>query len=133
MGLSKLDHVNVRTANLEAMERFYVRALGLESGWRPPFDFNGRWLYCGADPIVHLVEVERHQETVAPRVEHFALAGSGLAGFLERLRSAAIPYNVLITPGSEVRQVHLHDPDGNHIHCDFPADEQADLGPYPGA
>ena len=75
MGLTKLDHVNVRTANLEAMERFYSDALGLSTGWRPPFDFDGRWLYCGEAPIVHLVAVESHQETVAPRVEHFALAG----------------------------------------------------------
>src|SRR3546814_15989518 len=57
MPLARLDHVNLRTANLAAMEAFYVEALGMTPGPRPPFAFNGTWLYCGGQATVHLVEV----------------------------------------------------------------------------
>src|SRR3546814_17714950 len=57
MPLARLDHVNLRTANLAAMEAFYVEALGMTPGPRPPFAFSGTWLYCGGQATVHLVEV----------------------------------------------------------------------------
>ena len=39
--LLALDHVNIRTAALAPMRKFYAEALGLEDGARPPFDFGG--------------------------------------------------------------------------------------------
>jgi catechol 2,3-dioxygenase-like lactoylglutathione lyase family enzyme len=47
MPLSHLDHVNIRTANLAVLSRFYAEVLGLAPGPRPAFRFGGAWLYCG--------------------------------------------------------------------------------------
>lgn len=124
MSCIALDHVNLRTANLAGMVEFYRQVLGLESGQRPPFDFPGAWLYCGGQAIVHLVEVPQPPATRAPRLEHFAVRGGGdLAGFLRRLDTLNIPYQIGIVPEWNIRQVNIFDPDGNHLHVDFATDE----------
>ena len=130
MVLERLDHAAVRTANLETMVRFYREVLGLVPGPRPPFPFKGCWLYCGEQATVHLIEVPEQPETQAPRIEHFAFAGRGLGAFLQRLRDFGVAYSIAVLPEWEIRQVNFHDPDGNHLHCDFRASEQADLSPF---
>src|SRR3546814_17296537 len=52
MPLSRLDHVNLRTAELAAMQTFYSEVLGMSLGPRPPFSFDGAWLYCGGQATV---------------------------------------------------------------------------------
>jgi catechol 2,3-dioxygenase-like lactoylglutathione lyase family enzyme len=134
--LQVLDHVNIRTANLVALRRFYADVLGLKDGARPPFTFGGAWLYCGERAAVHLVEVghlveiAKSPEERAPRIEHFAFRASGLADFLDRLRRLGIGYGIALVPGSGNRQVNVFDPDGNHIEIQFAAEEDADLTPF---
>src|SRR3546814_16016497 len=84
MPLSRLDHVNLRTAELAAMQTFYSEVLGMSLGPRPPFSFDGAWLYCGGQATVHLVEVPRRPAPGGElRPGHFGLAAEGLAEFLE--------------------------------------------------
>ncbi len=132
MALRHLDHVNLRTADLDRLVAFYGEVLGLEPGWRPPFDFPGAWLYCGERPVVHLVGEQRPRAGEDPRLEHFAFAAEGLAEFLGRLRARKVAYWVRVVPGIELRQVNFRDPDGNHIHVDFDKREEADLADYDG-
>ena len=132
MALKRLDHVNMRTAQLDEMVRFYRDVLGLESGERPPFPFGGSWLYCDGHPVVHLVEVDEPPQTADPRLEHFAFEAEGLADFLTKLRAYKVAYWVAVVPGFETRQVNFRDPDHNHIHVDFQPHEEADLSAYPG-
>jgi catechol 2,3-dioxygenase-like lactoylglutathione lyase family enzyme len=130
--LSGLDHVNVRTTNLAAMCAFYLDALGLRQGPRPAFAFGGAWLYCGSAPVVHLVEVERQPEPSGElRLEHFAFRASGLGELLERLKSLEIAARLGFVRDFGICQVNVHDPDGNHIHIDFPIDEAKALGLAP--
>jgi catechol 2,3-dioxygenase-like lactoylglutathione lyase family enzyme len=131
MALAGLDHVNLRTGRLQEMMRFYEDVLGLQSGKRPPFNFDGAWMYCGDAPIVHLVGVERTPETQAPRLEHFALRGDGMADFIGRLKERGVDYKIVVVPGFEQPQVHLYDPDGNHLHIDFAPHEHETLKDEP--
>ena len=132
--LNKLDHVNIRTRHLDAMIGFYTRVLGLSMAYRPPFPFPGAWLYCGDQAVVHLIGVEDETPSRDPlQLEHFAFAAAGLAEFLAHLRAEKVPYSVAIVPGLSIRQVNLHDVDGNHLHVDFTAEEEADLSTYDGA
>jgi catechol 2,3-dioxygenase-like lactoylglutathione lyase family enzyme len=120
------DHVNIRTANLDAMVAFYGTVLGLRPGRRPDFGFPGAWLYLGEQAYVHLVGV-----TATPAaggnvtLEHFAFRATGLAEFRERLDAMGIDHSVDAVPGFPILQVNFHDPDGNHIHVDFDAAEAA--------
>ncbi len=133
MGIAWLDHVNIRTANLAAMSRFYEEILGLPSGPRPPFRFPGAWHYVGDRAAVHLVTVPQQPESGSPKLEHFALRGLGLATFLAKLRRANLPYTIATVPGLGLRQVNIFDPDGNHIEVQFGPEEEGDLSAFRGA
>ena len=132
MPLAALDHINIRTARLGVLTDFYARVLGLKPGKRPPFDSGGAWLYCGDRAAVHLVEVSDSPEVPAPRIEHFAFRAENLAEFLAQLREFDVAYKTNIVPDLEIRQVNIHDPDGNHIAIAFGREEEADLSDYPG-
>ena len=128
MNLGALDHVNVRTRNLDKMTEWYERVLGLKKGERPSFSFPGAWLYIDDKPIVHLVGVDRalpaHQDDL--RLEHFAISATGLSDFLELLKRDNITYKMGKVPDFPIVQVNIWDPDGNHIHIDFHVDEAKD-------
>jgi catechol 2,3-dioxygenase-like lactoylglutathione lyase family enzyme len=123
--LIALDHVNIRTAQVDQLVTFYCGVLGLGQGRRPPFPFGGAWLYCGQRPVVHLVEVPssalRTSEPEEVGLSHFAFSGSNMEAFLARLQQAAVPYRVAQLPDSNILQVNLRDPDGNALHVDFAA------------
>ena len=136
MPLQKLDHVNVRTHDLDRAVEFYGRVLDLKPGPRPAFPFPGASLYCGDQAVVHLVTVG--QEPAAYRsdqsLEHYALSASGLAEFLGHLRANKVAYKCGVLPGEGWghTQVNIFDADGNHLHIDFPPGEEADLAEYDG-
>jgi catechol 2,3-dioxygenase-like lactoylglutathione lyase family enzyme len=125
--IGRLDHVNVRTANLDGLVRFYVDVLGLHAGERPPLGFPGAWMYAGEHPVIHLVGVEEQPTPEgALRLEHFAFSASGLGEFLARLGRLGIDFKQSRQVGTGNVVVNLRDPDGNRLHVDFPASEAAD-------
>jgi catechol 2,3-dioxygenase-like lactoylglutathione lyase family enzyme len=131
MTLKSLDHVNIRTARLAEVAGFYADVLGLKSGARPSGG-GGLWLYCGDQAAIHLVEVAKTPANTESRIDHFAFRAEGMADFLARLRRKKVAYRITIMPGRGIRQVKLHDPDGNNIEIQFAATEEADLGDFPG-
>lgn len=130
--LKYLDHVNIRTHRLELLTSFYCEVLGLVAGPRPNFSFEGAWLYCGERPVVHLVKVPLGGDLAPPSpslaLQHFAFSAAGLAPFLERLRKHQVEYRIGKIPDAQLCQVNVHDPDGNHVHIDFPLAEAESLG-----
>ncbi|MEX0286610.1 MAG: VOC family protein [Paracoccaceae bacterium] len=126
--LVAMDHVNIRTPNLDKMVAWYGDILGMPTGKRPTFPFPGAWLYLGDQAYVHLVGVDQEMVTGADiALEHFAFRAKGLKEFVEKLNAADITHSLDRVPGFPVVQVNLHDPDGNHIHVDFDVAEMADM------
>ena len=126
MQLGKLDHVNVRTDNLEAMVTWYTDILGMRSGERPDFSFPGAWMYAGDQAAVHLVGVDKDPgagSEVNLKLEHFAFSATGMKEFEARLVSAGEKFERRDLPNGVITQYNLWDPDGNHIHVDFPRGE----------
>lgn len=123
MQLGRLDHVNVRTSNVAGLTRWYCDMLGMTVGPRPPFPFPGAWLYAGDQPCVHLVGVSTPPAVDGVRIEHFAFAATGLEAFTRRLADAGQRFQISVVPGFGIVQVNVWDPDGNHIHIDFPPAE----------
>ena len=129
--LKKLDHVNVRTARLDAMIAWYGEMLGMNTGPRPDFDFPGAWLYAGDNAVIHLVGVDA--PTGPPdnlALEHFALSATGLKDLIARAKATGSRYFLRKVPSFPIVQINLWDPDGNHIHIDFDVAEAEgmDLG-----
>jgi len=119
MQMQSFDHVNVRTANLAGMIAWYSDVLGLVSGKRPNFPFNGAWMYLGDQAIVHLVEEADTPANSDPQIEHFALRATGLSDFLAHLKARDIDAKLVEVDGFGITQVNIFDVDGNHIHIDF--------------
>jgi catechol 2,3-dioxygenase-like lactoylglutathione lyase family enzyme len=132
----KLDHVNLRTTNVDLMVDWYGRVLGLKPAPRPGFPFPGAWLSAGNGDAaaVHVVGVETPPGAydAAQQLEHFAFTATGLKDFLAHLRAEKVAYYCRVLPDTDARQINFHDCDGNHLHVDFLAIEEADLTAYDG-
>ena len=116
-----LDHVNIRTANLDGLVRFYEDVVGLRHGQRPPLGFPGAWMYAGERAVIHLVGLAQQPEPQgALRLEHFAFAGSDLGELLARLARHGVAHQRSQQPGTGNVVINVQDPDGNRLHIDFP-------------
>ena len=126
MQIRQLDHVNLRTTQLDALKCWYEDVLGLTAGWRPDFPFPGAWLYAGETAFVHLVGIEGDAGTGSEsqlKLEHFAFSASGADAFEQRLRHRGETYRKSEMAATRTVAFNVWDPDGNHIHVDFPMDE----------
>ncbi|QFS82576.1 Glyoxalase-like domain protein [Roseivivax sp. THAF40] len=128
MPLTGFSHVNVRTARLAEMVEWYTDILGMKTGPRPDFAFDGAWLYLGDNPFIHLVSVLEDPRTQDPKIEHFAFDATGMAAFAESLASHGVAFTIDPVPGFPLVQINCHDPDGNHIHIDFARAEAETAG-----
>lgn len=126
MQVRRLDHVNIQTTQVEKMVAWYRDVLGMRTGPRPDFPFPGAWLYAGDRAVIHLVG-QRGDPAVGSEVklklEHFALTATDYVSFEETLSKESIPHQRFVLDTVGLIQFHLRDPDGNHIHIDFTADE----------
>jgi len=125
MPITSLDHVNLRTTRLDAMVAWYADILGLRSETRPDFGFPGAWIYAGGRPAVHLIGIDGPEATGAEtdlKLEHFAFSATGLAEFEALLKDRGERYRRSDNRLTGLVQMNVWDPDGNHIHVDFPAE-----------
>lgn len=126
MPIQRLDHVNVVTANLNEMVPWYEKILGLHSGLRPDFPFNGAWLYAEEAAVIHLVEDTGTVHTgseAALKLEHFAFSATDASAFERVLEKHGEPFKKIEVTDAGLIQFHVSDPDGNHVHVDFVLNE----------
>ncbi len=141
MSIVRLDHYNIRTADLAASRRFYVEVLGLVDGPRPPFDFPGAWLYAAdgdGAAVVHLVGIEAETASnlaaylgqaggeglagTGP-IDHIAFVATGWPELRARCVARGVPYDERTVPGLGLHQVFLRDPSGVRLELNYPAAE----------
>ena len=123
MPIGRFQHINIRTADVERARDFYVHALGLRVGDRPPFTSVGYWLYLGDVPVVHLVHVAPGdmREPGTGRLDHVAFQGIDIVTTRQTLTAAGIPFREAIVPRDQTVQIFIHDPDGLKIEINFDA------------
>jgi catechol 2,3-dioxygenase-like lactoylglutathione lyase family enzyme len=126
-----LHHVTLKTGRLAQSLAFYQRHLGLRPGARPPFDVPGAWLYPegGAAAILHLIETldAAGEPPATGMFDHFAVQVADLAAYLDRVRADGAWYRATPVPGTNLVQIHHHDPNGVMIEATF-AGELLDPG-----
>jgi catechol 2,3-dioxygenase-like lactoylglutathione lyase family enzyme len=116
-----LHHVNLRTTDLERTIAFYTEAIGLKTGWRPDFGFQGAWLYDGARPAVHLNLVGKAGRNDDVSVDHVAFAFDALDPVLANLDRLNLRYTrPRLVPGTEIRQCFTEDPNGVTVELQGP-------------
>jgi catechol 2,3-dioxygenase-like lactoylglutathione lyase family enzyme len=96
MHVSSLDHVNIRTRDLEASARFYADVLGFRVGVPPVAvtQNQARWLYDKSDrPIIHLRLFDTEPGPTGP-IDHVALRCGGKAEVLDHLKRVGAEFTV---------------------------------------
>jgi catechol 2,3-dioxygenase-like lactoylglutathione lyase family enzyme len=121
MQVQALDHAAIKTTKLEETRRFFVEILGLAAGPRPDFDFAGYWLYAGDTDVVHLVETEAAKApSSAASINHFALRVADIEQAAQDLTAKGVAFKREDTPGGELRQLYVTDPNGVRIELNAP-------------
>jgi glyoxylase I family protein len=121
MPIDRFQHINIRTPDIDRARDFYVRALGLRVGDRPPFASAGYWLYLEDQPVVHLsrLAADDKREPGSGRLDHVAFRAVDLEGTRQNLNAAGIPFREAIVPRDNTVQIFIHDPDGLTIELNF--------------
>jgi catechol 2,3-dioxygenase-like lactoylglutathione lyase family enzyme len=144
MGIEKLDHYSVRTADLQGAIRFYEEALGFHSGPRPSFRFPGAWMYTPPAPgeaegraVVHLIgtdgKVAEPSQPVAAKpdtgaFDHIAFAASDIKQLHARLKRHGIAFHERKVPGRPLHQVFIKDPEGLTIELNYSQPDDVEAG-----
>jgi catechol 2,3-dioxygenase-like lactoylglutathione lyase family enzyme len=124
VAITGLDHINIRTAELEKTRAFFTEVLGLTVGWRPDFPFGGTWLYAGDKDVVHLVEVAKaSQPSRGSALDHFAFTIDDYEDAERRLKAAGMAYEPAAAPNGGIRQMFVTELNGVTIelNCRAPA------------
>jgi len=125
MPLTQLNHVTVRTRDMEGTKAFYEKVLGLKAGWRPPLTFPGYWLYCGEQPVVHLVP-DSGAIGSGPNGEHtgnfdhVAFVAQDYPGMKKHFAGLGIKFESREPRGAGVWQIFFPDPNGVMLEINFP-------------
>ena len=139
-----LNHVSIRTTDIEATPHFYVDVLGLQVGPRPDFPFPGHWLYQGplaayANAAVHVIGIDPHdpaglQQYLGERgaaslqgsgaVDHVAFFATDLPVMMARLLHLGIEPRQRSVPGVGLHQLFLDDPSGIVVELNYPVAEK---------
>ncbi len=134
MALGRLDHLSIRTADLEATRRFYIDVMGLEEGYRPQFKFPGVWLYKDGQAVVHVVGVDKDDpsgliEYLGDKaldtegtgaVDHVAFTCNDLPGMKAHFTRCGVAFRERLVPSMNLAQLFLEDPSGITIELNFP-------------
>jgi catechol 2,3-dioxygenase-like lactoylglutathione lyase family enzyme len=125
MPLTQLNHVTVRTADLDGTRDFYSDVLGLKEGPRPPLAFPGYWLYCGEQAVVHLVppsgQIGAGEGDATGNFDHVAFVAEDFDEMRERFRRLGLRFRENEVPGIRLRQLFVQDPNKVMIEINFPA------------
>jgi catechol 2,3-dioxygenase-like lactoylglutathione lyase family enzyme len=124
MPLTQLNHVTVRTDDLEGTRDFYQDVLGLMDGPRPPLGFPGYWLYCGEMPVVHLVPktngIGGGPSADTGNFDHVAFTADNFDGMRSRFKELGIKFREQEVPSARIRQLFLEDPNRIMVELNFP-------------
>ncbi|HWD67999.1 MAG TPA: VOC family protein [Caulobacteraceae bacterium] len=119
----RLDHVNIRCADLDRSRAFYADALGLKEGARPTVGIPGAWLYLGDDPVVHLVDAKAMivlETGSTGAIDHVAFQAGDFEATCARLERSGVPFQTNIFPDFGLKQLFILDPDGVKVELNFP-------------
>ncbi len=135
MPLEHIEHYLVLTDDMEGTRDFYVNALGMHVGPRPPLEFPGYWVYAGEIPCIHIAEWRTYTEhsnrngvPVSTRaggtgpVDHIAFHARDYDEIVARLERSGVPAQRSDPPGGFLRQLFLADPNGVKIEINVRTD-----------
>lgn len=141
--MTKLDHCNIRTFDLDATIAFYTDVVELKDGDFPGTRAMGAWLYDASDrPILHLIAIDpKDPEAALGRVrdrlgalggdldvesmngtgviDHIAFECDDYDKMKSKLESRRLAYTSSDVPSIKLRQLFVNDPNGVTLELNF--------------
>lgn len=141
--MTKLDHCNIRTFDLDATIAFYTDIVELKDGAFPGTRAMGAWLYDASDrPILHLIAIDpKDPEAALGRVRdrlgalggHLDLEARNGTGVIDhiafecddydkmksKLEARGLVYTSSDVPSINLRQLFVNDPNGVTLELNF--------------
>jgi glyoxylase I family protein len=135
-----LDHVTIRTRNMQAAREFFLQVFDLQEGSRPQaiHRIPGHWLYVGDRPLVHIIGTNRPVTPVTPAgaegaeaIDHVGFRLDGYAAFRAKLEKLGIPYSTMDLAELDERRLFFRTPGGPLLEAVFseavPMEKEIDL------
>jgi catechol 2,3-dioxygenase-like lactoylglutathione lyase family enzyme len=117
-----LDHVTIRTRDLQATLSFFLTVFDLEEGERPLAirRIPGHWLYSEGRPLVHLIGSRGSGiDRAAEAIDHVGLRMEGYADFRKKLDRLGIRCTPMDLADLQERRLFFHAPGGPLLEAVF--------------
>ncbi|WP_027135315.1 VOC family protein [Geminicoccus roseus] len=118
----QLDHVTIRTRDIERTRRFFEEVFGLESGERPEMirRIPGCWLYAGDRPLIHIIGSGGSGfDQGAEAIDHVGIRLEGYGAFRGRLDRLGIRYSTMDLADIGERRLFFRTPGGPLLEAVF--------------
>jgi catechol 2,3-dioxygenase-like lactoylglutathione lyase family enzyme len=119
----KLDHVTLRTRDLQAARNFFLSVFDLREGERPlaiQRRIPGHWLYSDGHPLVHIIGSQEHgSDRAAEAIDHVGFRMQGYAEFRKKLDQLGIRYSTMDLADLDERRLFFRAPGGPLLEAVF--------------
>lgn len=128
MTITHMQHFMVLSKDLEKTRHFYCDVLGMRLGERPPFRFEGLWIYAGDVACIHVADRASYEENSrtaenpadpvdhgSGSVDHIAFAATDFDELVASFTRHGVKFRISQVPGRPLRQLFARDPDGIQI------------------
>jgi glyoxylase I family protein len=119
----KLDHVTIRTRDLQATRDFFLSVFDLREGERPlaiQRRIPGHWLYAAGRPLVHIIGSQGSGfDRAAEAIDHVGFRMQGYAEFRNKLDQLGIRYSTMDLADIEERRLFFRAPGGPLLEAVF--------------
>jgi catechol 2,3-dioxygenase-like lactoylglutathione lyase family enzyme len=117
-----LDHVTIRTRDLQATRSFFLSLFDLEEGERPLAiqRIPGHWLYAQGHPLVHIIGSQGSGfDRAAEAIDHVGFRMTGYAAFRNKLDQLDIHYSTMDLADLAERRLFFRAPGGPLLEAVF--------------
>jgi len=117
-----LDHVTIRTRNIEVTRNFFVSVFDMTPGERPELirRIPGCWLYSDGRPLVHIIgSSEGRSDYMAEAIDHVGFRLTGYGAFRAKLGRLGIRYSTMDLDDIHERRLFFRAPGGPLIEAVF--------------
>ncbi|HEV7319740.1 MAG TPA: glyoxalase [Ensifer sp.] len=118
----QLDHVTIRTRDIEGTRAFFEAVFDLTTGQRPSSirRIAGYWLYASGKPIVHIIgSYGDGFDHSAEAIDHVGFRLDGYVAFRARLDRLAVAYSTMDLADIGERRLFLRAPGGPLLEAVF--------------